>query len=82
MRWPNRHPHTLTPAMRHAQGVMADFARLIDWRSFASRNVSPELVAIPEDLLAYACADARQAAPTPSVWSANAKLKNIVLRSP
>ena len=45
MRWPNRHPHTLTPGMRQAQGVMADFARLIDWPSFASRNVSPEVVA-------------------------------------
>ena len=61
MRWPNRHPHTLTPGMRQAQGVMADFARLIDWPRFASRNVSPQLSAHPNDLLAYACADGRQA---------------------
>ena len=61
MRWPNRHPHTLTPAMRHAQGVMADFARRIDWVHFAARNVSTELAAEPEELLAYACADGRQA---------------------
>lgn len=61
MRWPNRHPHTLTLAMRHAQGVMADFARLIDWRNFASRNVSPEIVADPPELLAYGCADENQA---------------------
>ena len=61
MRWPNRHPHALTPAMRHAQGVMADFARLIDWRTFAAENVSPRVEARPEELLAYACADGRQA---------------------
>ncbi len=61
MRWPNRHPHTLTPGMRQAQGVMADFARLIDWPLFASRNVSDSVVVRPEELLAYACADDRQA---------------------
>ncbi len=61
MRWPNRHPHTLTPGMRQSQGVMADFARLIDWRHFAAENVSPWIEARPEELLAYACADGRQA---------------------
>ncbi len=61
MRWPNRHPHTLTPGMRQAQGVMADFARLVDWRNFAAHNVSAQAVARPEDLLVYACADDRQA---------------------
>ncbi len=61
MRWPNRHPHTLTPGMRQAQGVMADFARLIDWPRFAAQNVSGQVVARPDELLAYACADDRQA---------------------
>jgi hypothetical protein len=61
MRWPNRHPHTLTPGMRQAQGVLADFARLIDWRHFAAVNVTDRLFACPETLLAYACADDRQA---------------------
>lgn len=61
MRWPNRHPHTLTPGMRLAQGVLADFTRLIDWRHFAARNVSLEARCEPDDLLAYACADGRQA---------------------
>ena len=36
MRWPNRMPHTLSPGMRQAQGVMGEFARLIDWSHFAS----------------------------------------------
>src|SRR5436305_15295457 len=61
MRWPNRLPHTLTPGMREAQGVMADFARLIDWTRFASRNVTDEVRVEPDDLLCYACADDRQA---------------------
>jgi mannan endo-1,4-beta-mannosidase len=61
MRWPNRHPHTLTPGMRHAQGVMAEFALLIDWPNFASRNISEEIAIEPDDLLAYGCADSRQA---------------------
>jgi len=61
MRWPNRHPHALTPGMRQAQGVMADFARLIDWAHFASCNVTGRAVSRPDDLLAYACADDRQA---------------------
>jgi hypothetical protein len=61
MRWPNRFPHTLTPGMRRAQGVMADFARLIDWPRFAARNVTDELRLDPPELLGYACADGRQA---------------------
>src|SRR3954467_4420230 len=61
MRWPNRHPHSLTPGMRHAQGVMADFARLIDWSSFAACNVSDRVVATPDELMVCACADDLQA---------------------
>ena len=61
MRWPNRHPHTLIPTMRHAQAVMAEFARLIDWPRFAARNISREVAIEPGDLLVYGCADDRQA---------------------
>ncbi len=61
MRWPNRHPHTLTPSMRHAQAVMGEFSNLIDWPNFASRNISDEIRAEPGVLLTYGCADADQA---------------------
>ena len=61
MRWPNRHPHSLTPGMRHAQGVMADFAQLVDWSNFASCNISAVVRAHPEELLVYACSDKTQA---------------------
>ncbi|QEH35513.1 hypothetical protein OJF2_40650 [Aquisphaera giovannonii] len=61
MRWPNRHPHSLTPGMRHAQGVMAEFAGRIDWPAFASRNVTAELKARPEEVAVHGCSDGRQA---------------------
>lgn len=37
MRWPNRHPHVLTPGMRRAQRAMAAFLPLIDWARFDRR---------------------------------------------
>ena len=61
MRWPNRHPHTLTAGMRHAQAVMGEFSGLIDWPNFAARNISGEIRAEPDVLLSYGCADAHQA---------------------
>ena len=61
MRWPNRHPHSLTPGMRHAQGVMAEFSRLIDWRHFASRRPRSVSWCSLEELVAYACSDEHQA---------------------
>jgi hypothetical protein len=38
MRWPNRHPHTLTAGMRRAQKVLADFLPCIDWTCFRREN--------------------------------------------
>jgi hypothetical protein len=40
---------------------MADFARLIDWPRFASRNISDQVIAGPDELMVYACADDDQA---------------------
>ncbi len=34
MRWPNRHPHSLTGGMRQAQRAMAGFLPLLDWLRF------------------------------------------------
>jgi mannan endo-1,4-beta-mannosidase len=44
MRWPNRHPHALTPGMREAQRVLADFLPLVDWASFRRRVLNGLLV--------------------------------------
>ena len=60
MRWPNRHPHVLTPGMRRAQRALSDFLPLVDWPRFRRRNLNQEVVA-PQGLAAFACGDDRQA---------------------
>ena len=69
MRWPNRQPHSLTPGMRHAQGVMAEFSRLIDWPNFASRNDVPGASQErPEELVAFGCSDEQTGDDLGSSW--------------
>jgi mannan endo-1,4-beta-mannosidase len=65
MRWPNRHPHVLTPGMRKAQRGLADFLPLIDWTRFKRRNLSTELVSDDPGLALVGCGDAHQAV----VWA-------------
>lgn len=60
MRWPNRHPHTLTHGMRRAQKAMADFVGEIDWARFKRRNLSAE-VKVTGPFHAFACGDEHQA---------------------
>jgi mannan endo-1,4-beta-mannosidase len=43
MRWPNHHPHALTPGMRRAQGSLARFLPLLDWQRFPRRPLHGEL---------------------------------------
>jgi mannan endo-1,4-beta-mannosidase len=59
MRWPNRHPHTLTHGMRRAQKAMADFLPHIDWPSFRRRNLSGCVKA--RHFHAFACGEETQA---------------------
>jgi mannan endo-1,4-beta-mannosidase len=61
MRWPNRSPHVLTVGMRAAQAAMARFEPLIDWTSFARRNLNEEVACSARPLSVFACGDARQA---------------------
>jgi hypothetical protein len=44
MRWPNRHPHVLTPGMRRAQRALSAFLPLVDWARFRRRNLNAEVV--------------------------------------
>jgi mannan endo-1,4-beta-mannosidase len=60
MRWPNRHPHTLTHGMRRAQKAMADFVGHMDWTRFQRRNLTSE-VAVTGPFHAFACGDEHQA---------------------
>jgi mannan endo-1,4-beta-mannosidase len=59
MRWPNRHPHTLTPGMRRAQKAMVDFLGQIDWTTFRRRNLNGSVKA--RHFHAFACGDENQA---------------------
>jgi len=61
MRWPNRHPHVLTPGMRAAQRAMADFLPLIDWTRFRRRNLNEEVEVSGAKVACFACGDAEQA---------------------
>ncbi len=44
MRWPNRHPHRLTPGMLAAQRAMTKFLPLIAWQRFDRRNVGAAII--------------------------------------
>ena len=59
MRWPNRHPHQLTPGMRAAQRALAGFLPAIDWQVFRRRGV--EVACDDPAVAVIACADERQA---------------------
>jgi mannan endo-1,4-beta-mannosidase len=59
MRWPNRHPHTLTHGMRLAQKHMVGFLDHIHWPSFRRRNLSCSVKA--RHFHAFACGDEAQA---------------------
>lgn len=61
MRWPNRHPHTLTRGMRRAQRGLAAFLPLVDFPRFRRRNLNAEVGVSTPALTAFACGDDAQA---------------------
>jgi mannan endo-1,4-beta-mannosidase len=61
MRWPNRHPHVLTPGMRAAQRSLAAFLPLVDWSRFRRRNLTDEVRGASPDVACFACGDENQA---------------------
>ena len=62
MRWPNRHPHTLTRGMREAQGALGRFLPLVDWTTFRRRNLNAEIgVSDAGSVAAFGCGDGAQA---------------------
>jgi mannan endo-1,4-beta-mannosidase len=61
MRWPNRHPHTLTLGMRQAQRSLAGFVDLVDWGSFRRVNLNEEITADAAKFAVFGCGDTEQA---------------------
>ena len=88
MRWPYRHPHTLTHGMRKAQLNMAGFSDLIDWQNFKRKNISATVYIQESNVRAFACGDQNQAV----LWlmrmekqqksSKNAKARQVRLTVP
>ena len=61
MRWPNRHPHTLTAGMREAQRNMTGFLSYIDWAKFRRQNLNQEIEVSASSFAVFGCGDAHQA---------------------
>ncbi len=61
MRWPNRHPHSLTPGMRKAQHALALFLPFIHWQQFNRINLNQAIEVSPATAKAFACGDENQA---------------------
>jgi mannan endo-1,4-beta-mannosidase len=55
MRWPNRHPHTLTPGMRKSQQALARFLPLLPWQHFNRRNLNKEITLSDAALAVFGC---------------------------
>ncbi|MBE7171315.1 MAG: cellulase family glycosylhydrolase [Williamsia sp.] len=60
MRWPNRHPHSLTAGMRRAQQSLARFVQLINWQQFRRRNLNKETEVSERALTPFCCGDEEQ----------------------
>lgn len=61
MRWPYRDPHCLLDEMHEAQGVLAGFMTLIQWRTFARCPLGSRLTVHDFSGFACGCGDERQA---------------------
>jgi len=61
MSWPYRHPHMLLTGMHEAQGLLAAFMTLIDWKSFLRAPLGKRLVVHDFDGLVSGCGDTQQA---------------------
>ena len=61
MRWPNRHPHQLTPGMRAAQGALARFLPSDRLAALPAPNLNEEVGSSSGDPAVFACGDEDQA---------------------
>lgn len=61
MRWPNRHPHTLTAGMRRAQHSLAGFLRLVSWQRFDRINLNAEIIVSEKVFSVFGCGSKTQA---------------------
>ena len=60
MRWPYRHPHTLTHGMRCAQKNLSEFVELIRWNKFNRKNLADVIRINDPTIAVFACGDFSQ----------------------
>ncbi len=61
LRWPYRHPHSLTPGMRLSQRILSQVVKHIDWQHFDRKHLGEQLLVSPRTVKAFGCGNARQA---------------------
>lgn len=61
MRWPYRHPHTLTAGMRKRQHSLSKFVQLIEWKLFRRDSLNQEITLSNEHIIPFSCGDEEQA---------------------
>jgi len=60
MRWPYRHPHTLTHGMRCAQKNLAEFVKLIRWKEFDRKNLVDVVRVDDPSVAVFSCGNSSQ----------------------
>ena len=60
MRWPYRHPHTLTHGMRCAQKNLAEFVKLIRWKEFDRKNLVDVVRVDDPSVTVFSCGNSSQ----------------------
>ncbi len=61
LRWPYRHPHSLTAGMRLSQRILSQVVKYIDWQHFNRKHVGEQLLVSPRTVKAFGCGNERQA---------------------
>lgn len=61
MRWPYRHPHTLTHGMRLAQKNLSEFIQLVQWNNFNRKNLNDLVKTDDPGITVFACGNSSQA---------------------
>jgi hypothetical protein len=69
MRWPYRHPHSLTAGMRKRQYSLSEFVKFVDWKNFKRSSLNNSIRLTNEHLIPFSCGDALHAI----IWLVRAK---------
>lgn len=61
MRWPYRHPHSLTAGMHRRQHSLSMFVQYIDWKNFKRSSLNHSISLNNEHIIPFSCGDEQQA---------------------